>query len=88
MVGTVAAMCAGAALAAIDAHDQAQEPPTDTADAVATLASLVAAVIWVALRWSDPTKQSIQLIRTAAAGIVIGAVVIGLGSVVYDPFVN
>ena len=88
MTGTIAAIATGLALAAIDAHDQAQPPPTDTADVVATVAALAGAAIWFALRWLGPTRPAMKLIRVAAAGISIGAVVTGLASVVYDPFVK
>jgi hypothetical protein len=88
VIGAIAAMCMAVALVAINAHDQAQEPATDTADTVATLATLGAAATWFALRWADTTKLSIQLIRSAAAGVALGALVTGLVSVVYDPWAN
>jgi len=88
IIGAIAAISMGVALVAINAHDQAQEPATDTADAVATLATLGAAATWFALRWANTTKLSIQLIRSAAAGVALGALVTGLVSVVYDPWAN
>ena len=72
----------------INAHDHAQEPSTDTADVVATLATLAGAAIWLALRWVDSTRPTVQLMRATAAGVAIGAVVVGLVSVVYDPWAN
>ncbi len=87
VVGTIAAIAMGGALMAIDAHDFAQEPPTDAADGVATVAGLGSIAIRLALRRVD-TAGTLQLIRVAAAGIAFGAIVVGLASVVYDPFAN
>ncbi len=88
IIGVIAAVCAGAALVAINARDQAQEPPTDTADAVATLAVVAAGAIWLGLRWGDTTNAGVRLIRAVAAGVALGAVATGLASVVFDPWAN
>lgn len=86
--GSIAAICMGAILVVVNARDHAQEPPTDTADVIATWATLAGAVIWLALRKVDTTTPTFQLIRVIAAGVTIGAVVTGLVSVVYDPWAN
>lgn len=85
--GTIAALAIAGVLIALDAHDFAQEPPTDTADAVATVAVLAGIALWVALRWARSTP-TVRFIRAAAVGVAIGAAVIGLASVVYDPFAS
>ncbi|MGI9643956.1 MAG: hypothetical protein ACR2O6_01440 [Ilumatobacteraceae bacterium] len=86
VVGTVAAIVMAGILVMIDAYDFAQEPPTDNADVVATLAALIGAAIWLGLRWANVDSAIVQLARAVAAGAAIGAVVTGLASVAYDPF--
>jgi hypothetical protein len=86
VVGTVAAFVTGGVLALIDWHDFSQEPPTDRADVVATLAALGGAAVWLGLRWMKPASSLVRFTRAVAAGVALGAVVTGLASVVYDPF--
>jgi uncharacterized membrane protein YfcA len=86
IIGAIAVVGTGGALAAIDAHDFAQEPPTDTADVVATLAVIVGAAVLFALRWAGGGRPRMRLVRAVAAGVLVGALVTGLVSVIYDPF--
>ncbi len=85
--GAIAAIVTAGALVAINANDFAQEPATDTADVVATGAIVAGAAVWAVLRWVDAAR-SLRSVRAAAAGVAISAVVIGLASVVYDPFAS
>ena len=85
---TVAALATAGAIMAINANDHAQDPATDVADAVATFAALGGAAIWFALRWADTSRPSIRTVRSVAAAIAIAAFVIGLASVVYDPWAD
>lgn len=88
VIGIAAGVGISALLMALDANDFSREPATDTADGVATAAVIGGAALWLALRWANNSKPLIRYIRAAAAGIAIGALVIGLASVVYDPFAN
>jgi hypothetical protein len=51
VAGTIAAISTGGVLMVLDARDFAHEPPTDTADVVATFGGLAGVAIWIALRW-------------------------------------
>ena len=88
IAGTVAALGTAGALLAMNARDHAQDPPTDIADVVATVAVVLGAAAWFALRWADEQKPISGLVRAVMIGVVIGAVVIGMASVVYDPWAN
>ncbi|MEM7094184.1 MAG: hypothetical protein AAF567_14365 [Actinomycetota bacterium] len=82
------AATAGVAIAAlliwINRRDFQNTPATDRADLAATVAVILGAVVWLMCRRGEGPLQS--TIRSAAAGIVIGALAIGLVSVVVDPW--
>lgn len=88
VVATVAALIAAVTLAALDCRDLGREPTTDTADRVATAAVIVGGMAWFALRRPERAVRWIAPIRSAAGGVALGALVVGLASAVYDPFVR
>lgn len=86
LVGVVAAVATGVAAIVLNARDQAQEPPTDLADAVATFVAVAGIAVWLGPRWVGGTAPATRVARTIAGGAAAGAVLIGLASVVYDPW--
>lgn len=86
MSGAGAALVMAAVLMVLGERDFDQVPATDTADLVATLAVVGGATVWLAVRKVDAKKSVCQLLGAVAAGVAIGALVVGLVSVVYDPW--
>ncbi len=86
--GAVAAITISVVLMVINAQDHANDPPTDDADALATGVTILGFAVWGVLRWRGIEHPVFQYVQAIAAGAAIGAVVIGLASVVYDPWAS
>lgn len=80
------AVAAGVLLVMVDARDARQEPPTDLADAIATFAVLGGVIGWLMLRRIRTDSSWTHALTALLAGIVLGALLVGLASVLWDPF--
>ncbi|MGI9623980.1 MAG: hypothetical protein ACR2PK_14180 [Acidimicrobiales bacterium] len=88
LIAALSAVAAGLLLVVVNERDQDQEPPTDAADFLATAIVLIGTATWLATRRLETTSRVFDGCRAVAACAAVGAALVGLVSVVYDPWAN
>lgn len=80
----VGGLMAIAIVVLLNAQDFSREPPTDDADGMAVALIMTGVAIWFLGR--GQREPAVQIVRSLAIGAAVGAALVGLVSVVYDPF--